>query len=409
MPDKSPFYFKNYTNVVDYVHEYGNLSFQEENFNDIDALVFSIFAYFPLEETGIPFQEMSVQDCCINFLSWVRSEYISLEMAAWFRKFLLLGMALLNKKRYKDLLVKRFEYTFSKEKETQFAALEIELDEKRSLIAYRGTDRTLVGWKENLNLAANTKVGSYLKSKDFLLKAIEGNKDKSFYVVGHSKGGHLAAYAASCIPSKDTDKILCIYNFDGPGFGKEIFESEGYKQIQDKIKLLVPQFDVIGTLLYHNEPAYIIDAQGYFDFFIQHDPFTWKVEGKEFVKVKERTPQSKYIDKVLQEFVLEKVDPKDLKPAIDVIFAVIDTSGFTDALQIERNVGDAIAKFLSFSQKQSKQNRKILTRLSNLFISCAMHHLPSYNKDVRIQREEIKKGKEEERNFKKDYDKVRIK
>lgn len=171
------------------------------------------------------------------------------------------------------------------EKESfQFSAITFFLENGLSYVAFRGTDESFTGWKEDLNMSFSDPVPSQLKSVAYIEKyapRLTGN----FMVGGHSKGGNLAVYAAAKLPMQIEVRITDIFNHDGPGFTEGVLSEEEYNNVKGKIRKTLPESSIFGMLLYQKEPYRVISSSQ--SGIMQHDPFSWLVEDGEFV-VKER-------------------------------------------------------------------------------------------------------------------------
>ena len=99
---------------------------------------------------------------------------------------------------------------------------------------------------------------------------------------GHSKGGNLAMYAAMQCNEILQEKILSVYDNDGPGFPEEFFSPERVEKVLPKVTRIIPEASVIGMLLTHQkEPLIVASSQ---KGILQHDAFTWEVMGPSFIQ-----------------------------------------------------------------------------------------------------------------------------
>ena len=137
--------------------------------------------------------------------------------------------------------------------EEQFSAVTILMPNGMIYVSYRGTDNTIVGWKEDLNMSFKELVPAQTTAKNYLNKIAEKYKDKQIIVGGHSKGGNLAVYAAAYCEPKIQDRIIKVYNNDGPGFCDKVVNSEEYNRILNKVHTYIPKSSIIGRLLNHKE------------------------------------------------------------------------------------------------------------------------------------------------------------
>jgi len=131
-------------NILDYIKWRGDLSFTQDPPNAVDALVFYALSYIryggAVEED--PHTPVLLRTAAEVFFSLedhesrvrVHNDLELLHLAAASVRFGYTKLYL-----YRDTLIP--------EQETQFAAMTFQLDDGSDLIAFRGTDYTLVGWK----------------------------------------------------------------------------------------------------------------------------------------------------------------------------------------------------------------------------------------------------------------------
>ena len=143
--------------------------------------------------------------------------------------------------------------------EKQFSAITIIMQDKTIYVAYRGTDNTIVGWKEDFNMSFSKLVPAQTDAVNYLESVAKKYKNR-IRVGGHSKGGNLAVYAAAFCNKHVKDKIINVYNNDGPGFCDEVVNSEQYKEIIDRVHTYIPQTSIIGRLLNHEEETIILKS-----------------------------------------------------------------------------------------------------------------------------------------------------
>ena len=196
------------------------------------------------------------------------------------------------------------------------------LGEGRAFVAFRGTDNTVVGWKEDFNMSFETEVPA---QRDAVVYAQHVAKaiDLPLIVGGHSKGGNLAAYAGMFVDEATRARIQTVYNFDGPAFNEATISSEEFGKVDMRIRTFVPQSSMIGILMWHREPFTIVRSNGVGVF--QHDAYTWQIMGGDFIKLSERTGHSHFADDTIKRW-LEELKPDMRRQAIDGIYAVLSAS-----------------------------------------------------------------------------------
>ena len=187
-------------------------------------------------------------------------------------------------------------------------------------VAFRGTDSSIVGWKENLNLFVKSNIPSQIEAVKYLEKIARKFPDRKIRVGGHSKGGNLAIYASVFADEDIKDRIINIYNNDGPGFNNKIVESRKYKQMVDKINTYIPQSSIIGRLLNNKGKYTVINSSE--KGFMQHDTNTWQVSNTGFEILEDTSKGSKILDKSIRDW-LETISVKQREEVINVVFDIL--------------------------------------------------------------------------------------
>ena len=224
--------------IIDYVKEYGHVTFKEKPVSDVDSLVLSQFAYLKFDglvpelfdnKPSVTLQDIYFHPDYENLYADVRYEK---ENRALFE-------AMLGSTRYGDMRVNCYINIIEQEWETQFSAITCILGDGTLFIVYRGTDESMVGWKEDFNMAYLSPVPGQAYSMKYL-NMITGKLSHRLYVGGHSKGGNLAVYAAmKCFPEVKK-RIIKIYSMDGPGFRPEVFAACQFEDLRDKVVKILP-------------------------------------------------------------------------------------------------------------------------------------------------------------------------
>ncbi len=311
------------SNILDYLAWRGDLTFIQDPFNSIDALILSCLSY--VDFTGVvPGKgggRITIEKAAEKYFS-IHSE----EELAQDKSFINFGPAmfrsLASTKRFKGAYLQNFADDTDISRQIQFAAIEIDTSDGYSFISFRGTDDTVVGWKEDFNLSFMT-VPAEDEAAQYLQKVMKGRLDR-IRIGGHSKGGHLAIYASVAAPSSLSDRIETIYNFDGPGFNHEAMETENFRHIQPKIIKIIPQTSIIGRLLENTtEPSVVKSTElG----IMQHNPLSWQMEGKCFELCDSTDKISDLFDETMTKW-LGEMSFEDRKVFVDELFSVFEASG----------------------------------------------------------------------------------
>lgn len=305
------------TNILEYIKWRGDLSPSVSEYNEIDILIFSRLAYLDFSKSlKNNKEEVSLREAYDRYLKIKREERLLL----WPQDeelFPLVAMA----NRYKDIKLTYYVNSIEKDIEKQFSVITLILPNKRLFISYRGTDNTLVGWKEDFNLSFMSDIPAQMESVKYLNEVSKRYPDYIIETGGHSKGGNLAIYAASFCEKEVQEKIIGVYNYDGPGFDKEMTERKGYKEVLSRIATFIPQSSIVGRLLIHEEKYKVVESiqKG----ILQHDIYSWQIaKPNHFIYLDEIKEDSEFVDKTLKEW-LNDLSREDREKFVDTIFDIL--------------------------------------------------------------------------------------
>lgn len=270
-------------NIYDYLTWRGDLPFNKDPLNEIDSLVFSTLAYGEFEtiltpsigEPSLPLAELDQA-----YAKVMQEKYKDSDPLGFFGEVPKLLHHAATTKRFAHVRLSGFEKQIDFDQSKQFVAMVVTLRKNLHFLAFRGTDTNLAGWKEDLQMSFMDEVPAQQQAADFANKAFE-SLEGEFYLGGHSKGGNLAVYAAVKASKEQQDRIIAIYNNDGPGFQSHIVESDAYQRILGNIKTFVPRSSPVGLLLEHGGDYTVVASTQ--KSILQHDPFSWEVSGPRFV------------------------------------------------------------------------------------------------------------------------------
>lgn len=313
-------------NVFEYLHWRGDLPFSAAPFNAADSLILCRLAYLPFD--GLVPDAFEPGEA----LAAVAERMPGGEEAYRLPDDLRLLRALAGTRRFGGARLSGFVNRFDPAGEKQFAALTILLEDEQPYVAFRGTDGTLVGWKEDFNMAASASVPSQREAAAYLNAAADALAG-SLRAGGHSKGGNLAVYAAAFCHAPVQARVAAVYSHDGPGFLPQIVESAAYRRIRGRVHAFVPQSSVVGMLLHHDEETTVVHSTN--TFLLQHDLYSWDTQPHGLVAAQERTGSSRYIDATLKAWLLE-MPPADRERLVDGVYGALRAAGAVTVADLRR-------------------------------------------------------------------------
>lgn len=316
-----------YDTLFGYVHFRSDITFEKSGFNDLDALVFSTLSYIEwttlCDGQGVSLLEAGKDFFRKNSEDEINDRYaFSLRIPQFLR-------VVMNSRRYQNVQVGYYVNEFDPDRVVQFSAVTFVLEDGTSVVTYRGTDSTILGWKEDLYMTFSQAVVSQELASKYLEQRVDSLRPKkSFfktvypkvYVAGHSKGGNLSLYAYEKLLKKE--RVCRVYNFDGPGLKGVQWSAEALS----RVVTYRPEDSIIGRLFDHPESC--ITVQSYRESFYQHDAFEWRMATNHFLQAGSLSKRSDEIMKQLQELLLSKPEGEK-EEYVDLMFS------FLEALNIE--------------------------------------------------------------------------
>ena len=337
--------------------------FSEMPFNSVDSLILSTLSYLDLD--SYPYEDV-LGGRGVPVVDIVRfSKFESLLNGGWIsasKELPAFVEALLRCRRFADLSVRYFVQEDAAVIEKQFCACTFSFGGKTPLyyLAFRGTDGTLAGWKEDFNLSYRKVIPSQRSAERYVSGVLSAlPPDARIMVGGHSKGGNLAEFAAATVDETGYGRIERIFNHDGPSFlnsPSPRFEEQHFK---DKLDKTVPESSIFGMMLEHRDDFSVVQSQATGIF--QHNPFSWVVDGTEFRCVERISAGARYVDSTLANWVAQ-VSPEERERFIDALFQVINATDATRFADIRDSWQESVPKMLAAAGEVDPETRSLITR-----------------------------------------------
>lgn len=266
-------------------------------------------------------------------------------------------------KRFKNCKLSHFINDIDPELQKQFAAMTYRV----SLIVFRGTDDSIIGWKEVFHLTYMKEIPAQKHALRYLKNFFAHHPKQKVILAGHSKGGNLAIYAASQIEQSLQNQITAVYTFDAPGLHQELTQTAGYQRIMDRSKIFIPQGSIIGMML--EIPAHQIIVQSTaLGGIAQHDTFSWQIEDKHFVQLDKTNSDSQQVDTTFKEWVATVPD-EELQLYFDLFFGTILEAGISSINDLASlKALEYIHHLFVQAQSLTPEERETLGRLTQLLI-----------------------------------------
>ena len=352
-------------NMEDYIKWRGDLSFEQDPFNEVDGLILTQLGYLDLGGVVPAWNEKnSISMAKLIEKYWLKNPPAEMpDKIGIVRNPARLFGLLKESRRFSELIFANYINRVDKEKQEQFAAMTTWIPDGSIYVIYRGTDATMVGWRENLNMSYLNQVPAQLEAVSYLERVFEWTNFK-LRLGGHSKGGNLAVYAAMHISAEISGRIVSVDNYDGPGFRTAITKRPEYSQTMEKVRTYLPESSVIGRLMEHSEKYRVIkaDATGLW----QHDAFTWQIEGNSFVYAEALDAESDMVELTVKQW-LEKIAESERKQFVDTLFDVLAAAKIETVSDLANMKWKDAAEFLKVMNNLDDRQKREFRRVINLF------------------------------------------
>ena len=350
--------------MTDYIAWLGDISFDIRPLGEVDAMILCVLSYYDLspvmDPDGEPFQ---LKDA----LPKIESGDLQIRITGGEQGLDSVLLAAAKSKRFGELVVSNYVEMFEPEKDLQFSAVTFSWKDRFSFIAFRGTDNTLVGWKEDFMIAYTMTEAQNMAlkyAKDLIGEAEPG---KSWYLGGHSKGANLAMFAACMISDRQLEQVQRVFILDGPGLAPEVMDTALLDRIDNKATRIIPEFSVVGRLM---EPK-ITDTRvvrSSNDGFMQHSIASWGVEHGGLALAEDQQPKDRWINETLRKWI-ENMPYEARRQFVDELFDALFAGGAETVEGLKEGGREGLEAILKSARNFSPSTREILSELRDAAVS----------------------------------------
>lgn len=373
---RSVFDLKASGNLLDYLFWRGDITFEQSGFCEVDALVLCQLSYLNFD--GLISESLDKKERLALGELWEKFSAAPdfkerCDLGAMISELTVQLLEICAKSaRFKNVEAAAFVNKIDLENEEQFCAMTFfkSASSKNPFVAFRGTDDTIVGWKEDFNLAS--KIVPAQRDALEYLSFVAKNTSSKIFVGGHSKGGNLAIYSAAFCEAKFKRRIERVYNFDGPGFSESMIQSKEMLSLVGAIRSFFPKFSIVGRLFRHSGEYQVVESEAFG--IMQHEPFSWHIAAGKFETIDDFDKASEIFYKTFNEWV-EELSNEQRELFVETLFTAISASGARTNSELEKNWFKNAMAILKAMGKIDKKTREEVSSILKYFVDIAAHNL----------------------------------
>ncbi|MDR1362993.1 MAG: DUF2974 domain-containing protein [Spirochaetaceae bacterium] len=364
-------------NVFDYLDWRGDLGFRADPFNVVDNIIFSMFSYYPFDgivNDTLDAGAVSLPEAAKRLIELIKKDpSIEREFVLGHRQADFLTR-LAETPRYRDCTLRGYVNKIDICREMQFAVITILTPETPPYISFRGTDSAIIGWKEDFNMILNYPIPAQVEAVNYLNDAAK-YLEEEIYIGGHSKGGNLAVYASAFCNEPIQKHIKTIYSNDAPGFSKQIITSDQYKAIEAKIDCYIPESSVVGLLFEYVKNYKVVKSSE--SGIMQHDPFSWEIQGKNMVHINSVSKHSIVVNKMLMKW-LEDMNHQTRLTFVETLYDIVNDANIKSVHDFTDNKLKNAALLIKSLHTVDNESKKMLFKTFSALFDVAKNNIQSF-------------------------------
>lgn len=345
-------------------------TFADRPFNEVDSLALSQLAYARMPQEDVPRHPSAAT---VPLYALLHAETYEQTFGAIWSPSMNVDLirAMAESPRWRNIRVGGYVDETDPDEAMQFSACTFDLGDGRLYIAFRGTDGSIMGWKEDFMMAFRRPIASQEAAARYL-RDVAARWHGTILVGGHSKGGNLAVYAAAEAPGDVQDRIDAVYSHDGPGFDAAFLDGTGFARIAGRVHKTVPEASIVGMLLERGDASdrfTVVKSAGMS--IMQHFGLNWQVADGEFVRADGLNASAQYASGVINDW-MDKYDDERRRLFIENLFAILESGGYRTFGELSSHWTQTLPAMILAAREVAPDERDAMVAIVGGLISSAV-------------------------------------
>ena len=345
--------------MFEYLRWRGDISFSEKQLCEIDSIILAMMVYVDFAALGLA-DEACLCDLARNYCPDNEYNSVKLGLIIPSKKINKLFCSAAKCRRFSGVRISDYVTRTSEEEVCQFAAATYHLPGKRMVVTFRGTDDTIVGWREDFCLSYSDEIPAQKMAREYLERIAEKYQGEKIYVTGHSKGGNLSLYAAMKAKGELKARIVKVFCHDGPGLSHSDICSREFAEIKRKVAVYLPQSSVVGTMFERGDKYAVIKSSALGA--VQHDPFSWELDGPVFIRLSSLSERGKKNEEQFKAKMCQ-MTTEEKREFVELFFSIVNSTGAKTLSDFSGKGIKNIALILKNYTGLDKQKRDLIVAL----------------------------------------------
>lgn len=344
--------------ITDYLKKFGDISFTEKPFSDVDALILAQFSYLKFDNL-VPKLTDHQESISLLEMKQKMNEEVFYADERYEKDNRLLFEGMIGGRRFQNMKCNYYADIIDETVETQFSVFTCYPQDSLPVVVYRGTDENIIGWKEDFNMAFRKPVTGQRLAVLYMNQA--GLRiTEQFITCGHSKGGNFAVYASMNAMDSIQSRIHTIYSFDGPGFRPEVLQIDNYSKIEKRVKKLIPHSSLVGMILENHENYQVVESSSVG--VLQHNPYTWLLNGDQFKWTNDIYKGTKFMNRTMNEWILQLND-EELNTFISTFFSVLEGTDAKTTIEVTMDWKKSMIGMITAMKNVDEETKEIIQKI----------------------------------------------